>query len=93
MLFYSDGFFDFTYITKWSSYVRSRWQSLRIAFTYNVVVVVGERKLLKADYQLILSLLCQDHSYREIEAMDHCSYLITDKARTAAGAHRCPGAT
>ncbi|SMY03160.1 uL15m family ribosomal protein [Brevibacterium aurantiacum] len=37
-----------------------------------------------ADYRLILSLLVQDYSYREIEAMAHCSHRAIAKARTVA---------
>ena len=41
-----------------------------------------------ADYRLILSLLAQDYSYREIEAMAHCSHRAIAKARSVADTRR-----
>ncbi|MCS4592693.1 hypothetical protein KTJ89_06815 [Brevibacterium sediminis] len=37
-----------------------------------------------ADYRLILSLIVQGHSYRQIEAMAHCSHRAIAKAHTIA---------
>ena len=45
-----------------------------ITFTHDIAVVASDRNLLMANYRLILSLLVQDYSYREIEAMAHCSH-------------------
>lgn len=40
-----------------------------------------------ADYRLILSLLIQSYSYRQIEAMAYCSHRAIAKARAVVEAH------